>query len=173
MAKRLGFAAAFDWPDAWAVFREHAALSGFENNGERAFDISALADLSREQWQAMTPVRWPLSRTPDAPQRWRRLRMAPVAPQGMKAQCDALYPLVLNSGRIRDQWHTMTRTGNVPRLMQHISEPTVELAPGDAERLQLTDGGLCRIHSVRGVMVAYCILYVATYIRRFFNNSVV
>ncbi|CBG88542.1 nitrate reductase [Citrobacter rodentium] len=154
MAKRLGFAAAFDWPDAWAVFREHAALSGFENNGERAFDISALADLSREQWQAMTPVRWPLSRTPDAPQRWRRLRMAPVAPQGMKAQCDALYPLVLNSGRIRDQWHTMTRTGNVPRLMQHISEPTVELAPGDAERLQLTDGGLCRIHSVRGVMVA-------------------
>ncbi len=45
------------------VFREHAALSGFENDGQRAFDIGALADLSREAWDAMPPVRWPVSRS--------------------------------------------------------------------------------------------------------------
>lgn len=159
MAKRLGFASAFAWQDAWQVFREHAALSGFENNGERAFDIGALAALSREQWQDLTPVRWPVSRTQDAPPAWRRLRMVPVAPQGMNTCGDPLYPLVLNTGRIRDQWHTLTRTGNVPGLMQHISEPTVELSPQDGARLQLVDGALCRIHSPRGVMVARVMIH--------------
>lgn len=159
MAKRLGFASAFAWQDAWQVFREHAALSGFENNGERAFDIGALAALSREQWQDLTPVRWPVSRTQDAPPAWRRLRMVPVAPQGMNTCGDPLYPLVLNTGRIRDQWHTLTRTGNVPHLMQHISEPTVELSPQDGARLQLVDGALCRIHSPRGVMVARVMIH--------------
>lgn len=41
MAKQLGYAGAFSWQNAWEVFCEHAALSGFENNGERAFDIGA------------------------------------------------------------------------------------------------------------------------------------
>ncbi len=65
-----------------------------------------------------------------------------------------LYPLILNSGRIRDQWHTMTRTGAVPRLMQHIAEPMVEVAPQDAVRYQLPADGLARIWSRHGVMVA-------------------
>ncbi len=43
-------------------FSEHAALSGFENNGQRAFDIGGLADLSREAWDKLAPVRWPVSR---------------------------------------------------------------------------------------------------------------
>ncbi len=66
-----------------------------------------------------------------------RLRMVPVTPQPTRATTDAFYPLILNSGRIRDQWHTMTRTGAVPRLMQHIAEPMVEVAPQDAVRYQL------------------------------------
>ncbi|MBT1570054.1 hypothetical protein KK471_31085, partial [Klebsiella pneumoniae] len=57
-------------------------------------------------------------------------------------------------GRIRDQWHTMTRTGYVPRLMQHIDEPFVEMNATDAARAGLTDGQLARISSPRGVMVA-------------------
>jgi assimilatory nitrate reductase catalytic subunit len=63
--------------------------------------------------------------------------MVPVTPQPTRATTDAFYPLILNSGRIRDQWHTMTRTGAVPRLMQHIAEPVVEVAPADAVRYQL------------------------------------
>ncbi len=80
--------------------------------------------------------------------------MVPVTPQPTRAVTDAFYPLILNSGRIRDQWHTMTRTGAVPRLMQHISEPVVEVAPADATRYQLLEGELARVHSPNGVMVA-------------------
>lgn len=128
------------WQDAWDVFREHAALSGFENDGDRAFDIGALADLNRAAWDEMAPVRWPVSRRHGAlglARGWhrnKRLRLVPVEPEGMRTRCDALYPLILNSGRLRDQWHTMTRTGTVVRLMQHISEPIVEVSPSDAAR---------------------------------------
>ncbi len=80
--------------------------------------------------------------------------MVPVTPQPTRATTDAFYPLILNSGRIRDQWHTMTRTGAVPRLMQHIAEPMVEVAPQDAVRYQLPADGLARIWSRHGVMVA-------------------
>lgn len=77
------------------VFREHAALSGFENDGQRAFDIGALADLSREAWDAMPPVRWPVSRSEaawDITRGWHgdgRLRMVPVTPQPTRATTDA------------------------------------------------------------------------------------
>ena len=157
IAKQLGYGDAFAWQDAQAIFSEHASLSGFENNGARAFDISALAKLTQDEWEAMAPVRWPVTGVQNSLVDWRqrqRFRMVPVKPQGPKATCDPLYPLVLNTGRIRDQWHTMTRTGHVPRLMQHINEPCVAIGASDAQRLQLQDGGFCRVGSPRGVMVA-------------------
>ena len=87
-----------------------------------------------------------------APQR--QTAHGPGDPTAPRAVTDAFYPLILNSGRIRDQWHTMTRTGTVPRLMQHISEPVVEVAPADATRYQLLEGELARVRSPNGVMVA-------------------
>ena len=59
VAKRLGFGAAFDFNSAADVFREHAALSAFENDGGRDFDIGALKSLSDEAFDAMAPVQWP------------------------------------------------------------------------------------------------------------------
>lgn len=160
VAQALGFGSAFAWQHPHEVFSEHAALSGYENDGQRAFDIGGLADLSREAWDALEPVRWPVSRSHASwglLKGWHRsgkLRMVPVTPQPTRAVTDAFYPLILNSGRIRDQWHTMTRTGAVPRLMQHISEPVVEVAPADATRYQLLEGELARVRSPNGVMVA-------------------
>ncbi|QDI08206.1 Nitrate reductase [Klebsiella electrica] len=160
VAEQLGFGAAFAWRHPHEIFSEHAALSGFENDGQRAFDIGGLAELSREEWDNLAPVRWPVSRSGaalDLQRGWHgdgKLRMVPVTPQATRAVTDAFYPLILNSGRIRDQWHTMTRTGSVPRLMQHIAEPVVEVAPADARRLQLREGELARIWSRNGVMVA-------------------
>ena len=60
VARRLGFAAAFDFASEADVFREHAALSAFENGGSRDFDIGALQTLSNEAFDAMAPVQWPL-----------------------------------------------------------------------------------------------------------------
>ena len=60
VAKRLGFGAAFDFNSAAEVFREHASLSAFENDGSRDFDIGALTSLSDEAFDAMAPVLWPI-----------------------------------------------------------------------------------------------------------------
>ena len=60
VAKRLGFGAAFDFESAADVFREHAGLSAFENNGGRDFDIGALKSLSDDAFDAMAPVLWPV-----------------------------------------------------------------------------------------------------------------
>lgn len=67
VAQRLGFHEGFTWTHPAAIFREHAALSGFENNGQRAFDISGLAGISDAEWDAMKPVQWPINdRYPEA-----------------------------------------------------------------------------------------------------------
>ena len=57
---------------------------------------------------------------------------------------------MLNTGRVRDQWHTMTRTGRVPHLMTHAAAPRLALHPRDAARRGIADGGLARIESAAG-----------------------
>jgi assimilatory nitrate reductase catalytic subunit len=60
---------------------------------------------------------------------------------------------LLNTGRIRDQWHTMTRTGRVPRLLDHQTAPRLALAPADAAALGLVEGDLVRLHSAQAAPV--------------------
>jgi assimilatory nitrate reductase catalytic subunit len=167
VAKRLGFGAAFDFKSAAEVFCEHAGLSAFENNGGRDFDIGALKSLSDQAFDAMAPVQWPI-RTGDAEpqQRFfadggffandRKARfIAPEIPV-LRTGTTAGRPLRLNTGRIRDQWHTMTRTGSSPRLGQHLPEPFVEIHPGDAAKSGVTDGSFARVVTDYG----QCILKV-------------
>jgi assimilatory nitrate reductase catalytic subunit len=156
VAKRLGFGEAFDFGSAADVFREHAALSAFENEGGRDFDIGALRSLSDEAFEAMAPVQWP-TRSGDAePQQrffaeggffandYKARFVAPEVP-ALRSETTAGRPLRLNTGRIRDQWHTMTRTGISPRLGQHLPEPFVEVHPDDAIRFAVADGDFARI----------------------------
>jgi assimilatory nitrate reductase catalytic subunit len=62
--------------------------------------------------------------------------------------------LTLNTGRVRDQWHTMTRTGNVPRLMANAPEPAVDLNPADAASHHLEDGDLAHLSTRFGFVRA-------------------
>ncbi len=159
VAQRLGYADAFAWQHPAEIFREHAALSGFENAGQRAFDISGLAQLSNQQWDALQPIQWPVNAA--SPQGTPRLftdkaffhadgkaRLVAITPRLPANQPTAAYPLLMNSGRVRDQWHTMTRTGKSVRLMQHISEPYCQFHPDDAPGV--TRGDLVRISSAYG-----------------------
>ncbi len=113
----------FDYTSVAEIFREHASLSGFENHGARDFDLSALSTLDDRAYETLAPVQWPV--TPDYPTGTPRLfetgrfftpdrkaRFIPVVPRPPKNATSREHPLVLNTGRIRDQWHTMTRTGN-------------------------------------------------------------
>ena len=60
------------------------------------------------------------------------------------------YPLALLTGRVKDQWHTMTRTGKVPKLMRSEHEPFLEMHPDDAGHLGVADRQLVRVTSRRG-----------------------
>ena len=163
VAQRMGYGQAFDYPNPAAIFREHAALSGFENDGERAFDIGALAQVSDAQYDQLLPVQWPISvlgpGDPGAAGTERlftdghffypdgRARFAAVAPRLPHAAVSRDWPLLLNSGRLRDQWHTMTRTARAARLMSHTSEPFVAVHPDDLAEAGLRDGELVNVES--------------------------
>jgi assimilatory nitrate reductase catalytic subunit len=167
VAKRLGFGAAFEFTTAADVFREHAALSAFENGGSRDFDIGALQSLPDEAFDAMAPVLWPIRKGDIQPQQRffgdggfftsdRKARfVAPEIP-ALRTGTTAGRPLRLNTGRIRDQWHTMTRSGISPRLGQHLPEPFVEVHPDDATRYGVTDDSFARVVTDHG----QCILKV-------------
>ncbi len=165
VAQRMGFDEAFSYTKPAQIFREHARLSGFENNGQRAFDISALSELDDAGYDALQPVQWPInSVTPNGTQRLfndgkfytanGKARMVAVAPRLPAVATDGDFPLVLNTGRIRDQWHTMTRTGKVPRLNAQVFESFVQIHAADAQSHQLQDGGLARLTSRHGTMLA-------------------
>ncbi len=192
LAARMGFAEAFAYTCPADIFREHAALSGFENAGRRAFDIGAMAEISNAEYDDLAPIQWPVRAplqtgcTDSAPSpltgegwgegentvsaTWQgtprlftdgkfytpsgKARFIAITPRPpVHAPCPR-YPFILNTGRVRDQWHTMTRTGKTGRLLAHIDEPYCEIHPADAERLGLSAQGLARLSSPTGWMLA-------------------
>ena len=167
VAKRLGYGSAFAYNSATDIFREHAALSAFENSGSRDFDIGALASIDDDDFDAMPPVMWPMpDGSAESQPRFfsegkyytsdrRGHFIAPDVPLLRGATSEAR-PLRLNTGRIRDQWHTMTRTGLSPRLGQHLPEPYVEIHPVDAAQADIVNGGFARLATDLG----QCILKV-------------
>jgi assimilatory nitrate reductase catalytic subunit len=170
VAHRMGFSAQFPYGCAAEIFREHAALSAFENGGRRDFDIGALAAINDEGFDALDPVQWPL-RTGETPQKKDRRffrdggyytpdhRARFIAPErpATRVPTSKQFPFRLNTGRVRDQWHTMTRSGLSARLGTHTPEPFVEVHPTDATALELADGGFAQVATRWGS----CVLKVA------------
>lgn len=165
VAKRMGYAEAFAFEHPADIFREHAALSGFENHGSRDFDISAFADISVESYDALQPVQWPVNaNNPNGTARLftdkryftpsGKAQFIAVTPRSPINQPDAEYPLILNTGRLRDQWHTMTRTALASKLNQHKPEPFVEVHPDDAAEYQLAHNNLATLATRWGSMTA-------------------
>jgi assimilatory nitrate reductase catalytic subunit len=165
IARRMGWRDAFDYAAPADIFAEFARLSGTQNDGQRDFDISGLA-LDRAAYDDLAPVQWPLkagdvSRAEKrffadgrffTPDRRARFIATPIAPPA--STVSAAYPLVLNTGRIRDQWHTMTRTAKTARLMSHLAEPFVEIHPDDATLYGIEAAGIVELQSARGRMLA-------------------
>ena len=165
VAQRMGFTHGFAYTSAAQIFDEHAALSAAGNDGRRAFNLEGLVGLSAQQYEALMPVQWPVTgRTPSSgtPRLCasgfyhddRRARLIPTVPRAPRFEPDEEYPLALNTGRIRDQWHTMTRTGHSPRLTAHLHEPFADLHPADALELGVRAGGLARVVTRWGSLVA-------------------
>ncbi|SHG66851.1 nitrate reductase [Massilia sp. CF038] len=166
VARRMGFAG-FDFANAGEVFDEHARLSAWRNDSDgvaRVFNLAGLSGMTRRQYDQLDPVQWPVPAPgagsarlfgdarfahPDG-----RARLVPTPPRAPAHATDAEFPLVLNTGRVRDQWHTMSRTGRAPRLAEHTAEAFIDMHPQDALLCGVREGELARVASAWGAMVA-------------------
>jgi assimilatory nitrate reductase catalytic subunit len=158
VARRLGHGEEFAWKGVADIFREHARLSAFENDGERDFDIGAYARIDDAAYVAMVPFVWPAPEggTPAATRFFGeggffhsdgRARFIATALRDPTHAPGPDFPIRLNTGRVRDQWHTMTRTAKSQRLAGHRPEPTVEINAIDAVQRGLQDGDIAEVSS--------------------------
>ena len=153
-AQKMNFKG-FDFENAAEIFKEHARLTA-----KTSIDISAL---DYTVLKAQKTVQWPY-RKKSAPQGTPRLFTdnrfyTPSQKASIKTVSDAVFtsekpdadfPFILTTGRIRDQWHTMSKTGKVSKLNKHIAESFLEIHPQDAESLNIKDQDLVQIKSRRG-----------------------
>lgn len=157
VAWAMGYAEHFNFQSPAAIFREHAALSGYNNNGQRHFNISGLQNIEASDYETLQPQHWPIHEEGQTTDRLftdgqfqtgsGQARCIAVAAQKPASETCADYPLIMNSGRIRDHWHTMTRTGKAPRLSTHIEEPYIEIHPVDAIRYGVDHQALVEVSS--------------------------
>ena len=165
VAMTMGWPKAFNYAGPADILREYAALSATANNGARDFDIGACAALDDAAYDALAPFQWPWKAggapvteqrffadgtfyTPDG-----RARLIPTAPRAPGSGTDAEHSFVLNTGRVRDHWHTMTRTAKSPRLSQHIAEPFAEIHPDDAAIHGIKPTSLVEVENQRGRVI--------------------
>ncbi|HET8745095.1 MAG TPA: molybdopterin-dependent oxidoreductase, partial [Ramlibacter sp.] len=145
----------FPYPTPESIWLEHR-----ESTRGRDLDITGLSYAALEQ----APQQWPFPSgarsgrtrlyedgvfaTPDG-----RARFAAMAPRPCAEPRESRYPFSLTTGRLRDQWHGMSRSGTLGRLFGHVPEPAVQVHPQDLARLRLADGDLVHITSKRGSIV--------------------
>jgi assimilatory nitrate reductase catalytic subunit len=144
---------AFDTPEA--VWTEHR-----ESTRGRDLDITGLGYAQLES----APAQWPFAEgaSVGAPRLYTdhrfatadgRARFHAPAWRATAEQRDAHYPLSLTTGRLRDQWHGMTRSGTAPHLFAHAPAPALEMHPQEIERRKWKAGDLVRVRSRRGTLV--------------------
>ena len=145
----------FPYECAEAVFNEHR-----ETTRGRDLDITGLSYALLDQ----APRQWPFPEGaasgqarlyadgvyPTASSR-ARFHAAPYRP--VAESIDARFPLHLNTGRLRDQWHAMSRTGRVARLFAHADTPALTMNVRDLELRRLNAGDLVRVKSRRGEVI--------------------
>ena len=173
VAKNMGYVEAFDFQTPAEVFREHATLSSLAFETRRDFNISAMAGITEDEYDQFIPIQWPITSATSSG----TVRMFSdgtfFTPSG-KAQFIAIenhspaydvssdFPIILNTGRIRDHWHTMTRTGKSARLSGHIHEPYIEIHNEDATRYNINPDELVQVSSQWGDIIVRAKLATTT-----------
>lgn len=160
-AQKMGWAEAFTYPDEYAIFNEHCALTK-----GTTIDMSGM---SYDRLRAEGSLQWPCPSGdhPGTPRLFqdrqfftsdRRARLHGPRYSPSIEEVTDIYPLILTTGRIRDQWHTMTRTGKVNKLRQHLDTPYIEMHPDDAADRAIAGGDTVTIYNDRGAVRAQAVL---------------
>jgi ferredoxin-nitrate reductase len=152
-AKKMGFDG-FDFKSFSEIYAEHCQLTEGTN-----IDISGL---SYETLEEKRSVQWPYKKNEKEFGTPRLFTDKKFYTSSKKAIIHAVdddnksesttidLPLILTTGRIRDQWHTMTKTGKVSRLKQHIANAFLEIHPNDADDRGIEENDLVDITNGRG-----------------------
>src|SRR5882672_2794795 len=157
VARELGFKDAFPYESAAEIFDEFAALT--------AGTVCDCSGASHHRLSAEGPLQWPVPSPthPGTPRLYTdarfptedgRARLVAVEHDPPVEPPDAAYPLILTTGRVRDHWHTLTRTAKSPALAARTREPLLEVHLRDARRAHIRDGDFVEITSRRGKAVA-------------------
>ncbi|MEO0371908.1 MAG: molybdopterin-dependent oxidoreductase, partial [Pseudomonadota bacterium] len=162
VGRRMGWKDAFNYASVAEIFREHAALSGIAGAFGKDFDISALANISDHGFDVLEPTRWPIAHDRKGGRFFAdgrfyhadgKAKLLPVQHRPPAAKTGRRYPFRLNTGRVRDQWHTMTRTALSARLSSHLAEPYLDIHPQDASELQVVPADLVEVKSPHGTCI--------------------
>ncbi len=172
VGRRMGYTDLFPWQNTAEIFKEYAALSAADNAGTRDFDIGAWSDRSERDYSEMEAFYWP-----NPKEGFERARSTRFFSNGKfftpdnRASAVAIQPndqilpiqdkgtdLVLNTGRIRDHWHTMTRTARSERLSSHLAEPFCEISPMDARKRGIADASLVRVTNDLGEIIVRALI---------------
>ena len=155
---RPGLPTLFPYQTPEAVWNEHR-----ESTRGRDLDITGLSyaalEVEPRQWPCAAVAAATSAGTPRLYTDGRfatadgRARFAAPAWRGVAEARDARFPVALNTGRHRDQWHGLSRTGTLGRLFEHAGEPAVELHPQELARRRLRAGDLARVNSRRGTLL--------------------
>lgn len=163
VAQRMGFRDAFAWDSARQVFEEHARLTALSKQAGRVLDLTGFAGIDAQAFEALEPRQWPFGTagveqrpfaaghfpTPDG-----RARVVPTPARLPRQATSEEFPLILNTGRSRDQWHTMTRTALAPVLNAHEPEPFIDAHAADLVAAGLQPGQIVRVASRWGSALA-------------------
>ncbi|MEA5405074.1 molybdopterin-dependent oxidoreductase [Arcicella sp. DC2W] len=160
-ANKMGFGEAFDYTSLSEVYDEHCRSTKGTN-----IDISGL---NYEVLKENRSIQWPYPANAESVEKsfkesgTRRLftdgkfytlnqkaKIHAVPDENHSESLNEDFPLVMTTGRIRDQWHTMTKTGKVNKLNQHIAQPYLEIHPEDAQERQISDNQIVEIVGRRG-----------------------
>jgi ferredoxin-nitrate reductase len=154
-AKSMGFPG-FDHASAGEVFDEHARLTKGTNIDVSGLTYKDLLERGTIQWPVPSLGHNGTARlfsdhnfyTPSG-----KAQLLPLEnPANQSERLTGDFPLILTTGRIRDQWHTMTKTGKVRKLRQHIEKPYLEIHPLDALIRNVNDGDIVEIENLRGTV---------------------
>lgn len=174
VAGKMGFGEAFNFTHPSQIFCEYAGLTGYQNNGKRQLDLSPLQALSEAQYNGLSPLQWPfqnavlntpspsaklsannkpnlISKRPFEDKQFStpsgKAKLIPVVYKAPLQVTSGAYPFIANSGRARDQWHTMTRTGKAAKLLAHMPSASVYINPKDAAELGVANNDLVSLTS--------------------------
>jgi assimilatory nitrate reductase catalytic subunit len=167
VGKRMGYSHAFTFNHVGEVFTEFAKMTtlGNENGLARDLNLIGLTQLDAQGYSKLSPQQWPVTTLQNTVVHQRmfsdnrfftennKAKFIPVTMNNASKDCCTDYPLNMNSGRIRDHWHTMSRTGLSSRLSAHISEPFVTITQSDADANKLSDGDLATVSSIEGAIL--------------------